>query len=314
MGLFRASQAIIGDSPAGRPLISNGDRTIYVDPAGGDDSAAGTESSPVQSIQEAVNRVPIYLRHQYIIDLATVPSTPATYDEDVLVPTVIGTGMAGQEDGAEQKGPIFNLQIRGGDSASDVEIGSMMFANPIGVSVCHLISVTFTGESPHDDENHAVSAYGTGEVHLFDIAFTDGPTNGILAYGAKMKAAKIRLGRSNLEYGIHGKRHASISTTDIEGETTGDAFRATENARLTIKQGNRATGNPRYFTRTGGTLYNLESETWFGINSNRGSQAITSQSGQPEELSCGDIWYEDGSGDADEGFYGQTENGPVRLG
>ena len=301
------------EAPTTRPLISNGDRTIYVDPNDGDDSAAGTEAAPVRTVQAAVRRVPIYLRHQYTIDLGTVPETPVRYDEDVLVPTVVGTGQAGRESDAPRAGPIKNLVVQGveGDPAA-VELGSVMFANPVGTSVAQLLFVTLTRDSPYDDEQYGVSAYGAGEVHLYDVAFTDGPTNGVLAYGAKMKAAVVNLGRSNLDRGIHAKRHGSIVATDVVGDVTGPAFRSTQNAQITVREANDTTGSPQFEARVGGLIYDEADGSWAGFPEQAASRARTGGDGTAADR--GAIWYDDGSGDADEGFYGQTADGPVRLG
>lgn len=65
-----------------RPLFSQEDRTIYVDPDSGDDSNDGTSSNPFQTIDRAFEEVPYWLTHKYTIDLAN-----GTYDSE---PTVIG--------------------------------------------------------------------------------------------------------------------------------------------------------------------------------------------------------------------------------
>lgn len=314
LGTLEADQLMAGNSPGDRPLVSNGSRTIYVDPRNGDDGAPGTESEPLATLQAAVRRVPVYLSHQYTIDLATVPETPVTYDEDVLVPAVIGTGTAGQEDNAAAAGPFNNLVIEGDNTdVRSVRVGSIMFANVVGTSVAHIKHVTVTRDSPYDDENHGLSAYGSGELRLYDVAFSDGPTNGILSYGAKVKASVVDFGQ-DLGIGLHGKRHASIIARELTGALSDAAFRATENTKLTIRRGNNATGNPQYSTRTGGVVYDLESESWIGLDSGSASQRQAHRSPPGEGQSApGDVWYEDGSGDADEGYYGQTRDGPVKL-
>jgi len=313
MQLLEAAQVLVGDDPAGRPLISNGNRTIYVDPNDGDDAAAGTEADPLATVQAAVREVPIYLRHQYVIDLATVPETPVSYDEDVLVPTVIGTGQAGQERDAPSGGPMMNLLIRGAEGdPSAVELGSVMFGNAVGTSTVQLLFATVTRDSPYDDEAYGISAYGTGEVHLYDVAVTDGPTNGVLAYGAKMKAAVVDLGRGNVDRGIHAKRHGSIVATDIRGSVSGPAFLSTQNAKITVGQEGDLTGTPQYEGRVGGLVYNETDSSWTGLAATADTSANASVGA--DDLALGDIWYEDGTGDADEGFYGQTADGPVRLG
>lgn len=265
--LLDAMQVLVGDSPTGRPLISNESTTIYVDPDEGEDSAAGTEDAPVKTIQEAVDRVPIYLRHQYTIDLATVADTPVTYNEDVLVPSITGTGQAGQEDGASQQGPFRNLDITGQTNDSEaVRIGSLMFGNVIGTSAAHVQFVTITRDSPYDDEQYGICAYGTGEVTLYNIQFTDGPTSGILAYGSSMKASFIDLGQRNVDWGIHAKRHGSIIAREIDGEVTGPAYASIQNSKVSIKEGNRVTGNPQTRTRVGGLIFDQESNEWSGFD------------------------------------------------
>lgn len=52
-----------------KELITQRDRTIYVDPSG-DDGGDGTEDDPVATIQEAVNRVPFVILHDIVIDIA----------------------------------------------------------------------------------------------------------------------------------------------------------------------------------------------------------------------------------------------------
>lgn len=321
--LLRADQAVVGESPTGRPLISNENTTVYVDPDNGDDSAAGTEDAPLQTIQEAVDRAPIYLRHQYTVDLATVPETPVEYDEDVLVPSIIGTGQAGQEGGAPEPGPVFNLDIRGTtDAPEDVRIRSIMFANLIGVSAAHLLYVTITGDCPYNNETSGISIYGTGEVNLYDIQFTDGPTHAIISYGAKVKAAFIDLGEENVEMGIHAKRHGSIMAEEIDGVTTWRAFNATQNSLICILGGNRVDGDPKYRTRVGGRIFDQETTQWIeeggGAYTPAGDAEVPGThfdtDGNVSNAGAGTMWYADGSGDLEEGFYGQTSDGPTRLG
>lgn len=320
--LLQATQVLVGDTPSGRPLISNANSTVYVDPKSGDDTAPGTESEPLRTIQEAVDRIPLYLRHQYTIDLVTVPETPVEYDEDVLVSSFIGTGQAGQEDGAPEPGPIFNVEIIGdSNDTGAVSIGSLMFANVVGASAAILKFVTITRDSPYDDESHGLSSYGTGEVHLYDIQF-DGPTNGVLAYGSKMKASLVDFGNNGIEIGLHAKRHGSVVSRELDGVTTWAGINSTQNSIITIIRGNRLDGDPIYRTLTGGLIYNQEMSQWVGLGTDtftaqgntEQSGANFSESGNVKDAGVGTIWYADGSGELEEGFYGQTSDGPIQLG
>lgn len=324
--LVRATQAVVGERPRGRPLISNGNETIYVDPNDGDDSGVGTKADPVATIQEAVWRVPIYLRDQYVIDLATVPETPVTYDEDVLVPTVIGTGNAGKEVNAPKAGPFINLVIRGKQSdPGAVKIGSVVFGNMVGTSVGNLYYATITRDTPYDDERYGLSAYGSGEVKLFDVAFGPGAQNGILAYGANMKASRVDFGDGNVDIGVKAKRHASVVVHESSGRVRKDAYRAAANSMLTATDESTTTGSPQFNTLRGGLIYDGTSDSWVGLSGNsyvpndedgeRSSlQGLRSRTAHPGDPTPGDVWYVDGSGDVEEGFYGRTRDGTVKIG
>jgi len=316
-----ARRAMIGTEPTNRPLISNGSRTLYVDPRNGDDSASGTEHKPLATIQAALQRVPIYLRDQYVIDVATVPDTPVTYDEDVLVPAVIGTGQAGQEAGAPSPGPFINLVLRGNrDDPGAVSVGSVTFGNVVGTSAGNLYGMTIYRDNPYDDEGFGVAAYGDGEVKLVNVSLAQGPTNGVLAYGARMKTRELDFGESNLEIGLKAKRHASVMVHNSRGTVNGDGFRATSNSRISIVKERSVSGNPLFNTLRGGLIYDGVSDSWIGMSGNDSADISAPQSNSPERsvetgtaASPGDIWYEDGSGSRDEGFYGLTEGEARRL-
>src|SRR5699024_7941516 len=53
-----------------RPLQSTEPRTIYVDAANGNDDATGDEGDPLKTVQEAFNRTPVFIYHEWTIDLA----------------------------------------------------------------------------------------------------------------------------------------------------------------------------------------------------------------------------------------------------
>lgn len=320
-----AVQATVGSDPSGRPLVSNGDRTLYVDPEGGSDDAAGTEDDPLATIQAALQRVPIYLRDQYVIDLAAAADTPVTYDEDVLVPAVIGTGRAALEEDADDPGPFLNLVIRGREGAPGaVQVGSVTFANVVGTSAANLFYVTVTRNSPYDDEQTGLVAYGSGEVHLYGIDVTSGPRNGLLSYGAKMKASVVDLGDDNVNLGIRGKRHASIIADRTAGATHSTGYTAVSNSRIGIKEGSRIEGNPTFDTRLGGSIHDENDDTWYGpgaapssagtVDADGAGSGVRAAAEHPDDADPGEVYYIDGSGDPGEGFYGHTAAGPVRFG
>jgi hypothetical protein len=52
-----------------RPLQTTGERTVHVAPDGSDD-AAGTKDDPLATVQEAFNRTPVFIYHEWTIDVA----------------------------------------------------------------------------------------------------------------------------------------------------------------------------------------------------------------------------------------------------
>lgn len=318
-------EATVGTEPTGRPMISNGDRTLFVDPRNGDDGGNGTEDDPLATIQAAVDRVPIYLRDQYLIDIATVPDTPVTYDEDVLIPTVIGTGRGGKEVDAEGAGPFLNLVLRGNrDDPGAVSIGSVTFGNLLGTSVGSLSGATLLRDNPFDDEGYGVAAYGDGEIRVVDLTFGSGPTNGVLAYGARMKANRLDFGEGNLAIGMKAKRHASVVVHEPTGSVASDGFRATANSTISIVKDRSVSGDPLFNTVRGGLIYDDVSNSWVGMSGNDSvdelaaetegnSQRLAMKREAQETRTPGDVWYEDGTGTLEEGFYGRTKGDTRRL-
>jgi hypothetical protein len=74
--LHRARNTENVQASATRPLLSTEPRDTYVDPTYGDDSNPGTESHPLKTIQEALDRVPIVVQHRHHVYLAD-----GTYEE-----------------------------------------------------------------------------------------------------------------------------------------------------------------------------------------------------------------------------------------
>lgn len=58
-----------GDGLVDRPLQTTGKRTIHVAPDGSDDNP-GTEEEPLATVQEAFNRTPMFIFHEWTIDMA----------------------------------------------------------------------------------------------------------------------------------------------------------------------------------------------------------------------------------------------------
>lgn len=58
-----------------RPILSTEPKEVFVDPDSGDDANNGSQDAPLQSLQEALDRVPLVVQHDHHINLAD-----GTYD------------------------------------------------------------------------------------------------------------------------------------------------------------------------------------------------------------------------------------------
>jgi hypothetical protein len=77
------------------------DFTLYVDPIGGDDTDVGDVSNPLLTYEEAIARLPKFIRHKVIIDLDDDGGDTYTYDEFLTVADFV---MAGKDSGVKTVG------------------------------------------------------------------------------------------------------------------------------------------------------------------------------------------------------------------
>jgi len=141
---------------ASRPLLTTEPRDTYVDPTFGDDSNPGIEDSPLKTIQEALDRVPIVVQHRHHIYLAD-----GTYHESPK-------SAAGHFVGSYPHNP-HPMRIQGNpDDPSNVVIdgtpGLSVRSNEMDNPV--LTDVTITGSMQNFDSHFQIANIqftGTGE-------------------------------------------------------------------------------------------------------------------------------------------------------
>lgn len=253
------NEASVGSSPVQRPIISNGDATIYVDPVGGSDSAEGTQTDPVATIQEAVDRCPFYLRHKYTVDLTTAPSLPVTYDEDVLIDSVLGTGQATSNGGTEA-GPTANLVLAGDQTTpSNVEVGSVTVGSCVGTGHPRIQGVHILREGPYYENLNGISFYGSGEGQVWDVEFDSATafTRGVLAYASTVETRRVDV--SNCDRGIVAKRNAQIQAQDTTGTANTVVYSSTATSRISFLS-NSATATDTVETNRASTIYDIDSQ------------------------------------------------------
>ena len=188
---------------AGRDIISTHNRTISV----------GT-SGEFQSIQEAINQVPLILTHKYIINIEA-----GTYDEDLIIPPII---TAGSTSASEIEGAVASLKVQGiSGTATDLKIKSLQIITPLGASTPIIANMSITNKEPTSDENTAISVYGGGHALFDNIDFSENNIAdvGIMIYGSSASVQKIILGNNKLDTGFYLKHGGKL--THIGGEISG---------------------------------------------------------------------------------------------
>lgn len=165
----------LNPSADNRPIISNEDRTISV----GDD---------VETIQDAVNQVPIYLRHNWVIDIPD-----GTYEEDVFVPPILNE--RGDEGGNVGEVARQNLQLVGNRSdPSSVKIDSLYISGVGNAAGVQAFGIEFQSDNPYDDEDFVIAVYGgNGFASIADCAIAGG-THGIISYNATLSINDVDFG------------------------------------------------------------------------------------------------------------------------
>jgi len=182
-----------------RELVSQSDRTVRV-------------PEDVDTIQAALDAVPLFNRHRYRVDIAS-----GVYDEDIVVPAVVSVGMANTEDG---RNAGVNLQGRG-----TVTVNSITVLNPVGCTAVGIEDFNPTQLNPYSDEQASVAVYGgQGQTYLKNITFdtaVDDKAQGIMAYGGAMvRADDCAFGSDNMRVGFHAKSQGRILAFRATGTVT----------------------------------------------------------------------------------------------
>ena len=216
----RVDNESVNTGQPGRTLVSKDDREIYVDPDG-DDDAAGTESDPVESIQEAVDRVPCYLQHEWKIWIQ-----PGDYDEHVKIHSIVGTGEGAQRLDGEEFAPLRNIEIGGdGDSPSDVTVNSFVVGSCWGLSIPRIRDLMITEETDtYGSRPAGIQVFGSATPSIWDVEWADGIETAILAYGSRVNCRDIDIGDNNVDHGFESRRDGCVILRDSEGTSTNEVY------------------------------------------------------------------------------------------
>jgi len=240
-----------GDSNSdSRPLISTQERTIAVGPDSEDDKS---------SIQAALNEVPIFLRHNYSIE---VDPRGGPY-ENIVVPVVFPLRMADRE-----KGDTTFLRIAGNDGRDagkgrKAAIQGIYLGN--GENGTYIRDIRLVGENPHDNLSSCVTAF-SGKGHLLthiDIGETSAKNAFHAQNGAYLDVRNCDLGEENVAYGLRARgAETTIQARDVSGRARFSAFVGASgdiHVRNCTVQGGDTTYDAQW-----GTIYDSENRTLYG--------------------------------------------------
>lgn len=164
-----------------RPLMSTGNRTIFVNAAGGADFT---------SLQDALNELPYFLAHEYTYNVAD-----GTYAEDVIVPAFYFERFIGLDIAPNVKGPLEGLEIYGNNATpANVKIQSILFAGG-NTFRCKFQGFEITDDGPYADAGAGLEVRRGVEVVLRNVVFN--------STGAAVRACSAYGGIITIKEGVH---------------------------------------------------------------------------------------------------------------
>lgn len=244
-------EATIGSTPRSRPAVTNSDTSVSV-------------PTDYETVQDALNDIPILVRHRYDINLEN-----GTFDEDVIVPPFIhGVNSAITAE-------MGTLKILG-DSAtpSNVEVGSVYTAGGVGLRGVRLEGFTVLRDNPHGNEDVAIGCYGRGSSVYLDSLRFDGSgniTNGILAYNTLVRAEiDVDLGSNNVSNnGVFvkqsGRYEEQKAKTAIKGNVGGHAYQVQSGEAYITSDTSTLTGDKGQYDILKGRAYDIDQRKAIGL-------------------------------------------------
>lgn len=176
-----------------RPLISDSDTYITI----------GKE---VKTVQDALNRIPVMLEHNYKI---YIPDGNYSM-EDIVIPSYMTSGINNNE------GSAAHLIIIGNTAyPENVIIGSIIVLSSVGVSEPFINGLTIHHNSPYINEEYGIALFGTKNAQIYNIKFLPTVTYGIGAYEGSAKCKNIDVTNTNRGFSV--KRRGNLEIYNITG-------------------------------------------------------------------------------------------------
>ena len=230
-----------------RPFTTNEERTITV--------GVGKD---YETIQEAVCQTPFLLRHKFTINVDA-----GTYDEDIYIPAIIGSGL--NTGGSEGSVIMFTLN---GDTMANTKIKSLQITSHIGAWVSYIRDFEVYGQEPTSDEGVSVSVYGSNSVLLSHLNMTNNSVYfPIMFYSSSGGAHTINF--DNTEGGFYIKGDSQVylgdwySDAKLSGLIEDGSFILLGKGCMATLENNQVTGYDDLVNCHGGELYEYDNATGY---------------------------------------------------
>jgi hypothetical protein len=269
-----------------RELVSQEDTTIHVDPSG-DDNNDGSEGSPVATIQEAVNRLPLFILHSITIDIAdgrytSEKESPAVHigpiilkgEGDINLSEIMQQNASGATRGNDiTNGHTFTSDLKSGFVSGDAGEGTVTMAgnvsDPSSVYVDVGINWTVFGKLEHMRVNgihwDSLSQFA-GQANVRNCVFRGNGTAAISGKNGHVFFKNCDIGDGNTDqyaiWGIQLERmyfdFCTLSATDAALNVyNGDIYQLS---------GRNTVNAPETFTMSGGAIATQGTDLYVGGN------------------------------------------------
>lgn len=250
----------VSDNITDRPLWTTQDTTVNV-------------PADYNTIQAAVNDIPVILNHSYEITIDDGDYST----EDVLVPQTYGGRAMNTGISWEHK-----LQITGNQTTpANVKIGSIVMNGCVG-GIFRVRGLQLQNDNPHDDENTPFAAYYCNEATLAHAEFAGG-TSGPVGYGGYLVLKDVDLGTGVLTGSGVMAKHGGVIYEQIAGgdppaagNVGGYAYESRQGCLIGIA-GNTSTisGDSGFLNVDGqnltgernglGSYFDMQNREWLGV-------------------------------------------------
>jgi hypothetical protein len=267
-----------------RELISQEDTTIHVDPSGNDNND-GSEGSPVATIQEAVNRLPLFILHSITIDIADGRYTSDKESPAVHVGPIIlkGEGDINLSDMMQQhasaatrrdgitKGHTFTSDLKSAPVGGDAGEGTVTVAgnesDPSSVYVDVGINWTVFGKLEHMRVNgihwDSLSQFA-GQANARNCVFRGNGTAAISGKNGHVYFKNCDIGNGNTDqYAIWGIQLERMYFDFCTFNAT-DAALNVYNGDVYQLSGRNTVNAPETFTMSGGAIATQGTDLYVG--------------------------------------------------